>query len=426
MMDNIIGKIKEYIKKQISQIYKDDITSLIQQESYNSVLNSMLEKYLFSSDIVNMILIQTCLYLFSKLEETEYIDRTVNAREVLIDYLYSREALDKFDLIINPKNYDLKNKKILIEDYQRPVNISRTIRNLVNNYLITTKKLRLFNFDCKTIERDSSDYTKYNLPFHQIPTFLLLFTYCDGRELSSSQKLSSKRNPYSKQSFINVLDIIGQFFDVISNSNSCIIHQYSTVYSFNKFFHFFKLKQIYEYYHLYTSDDFMALLSSTYPMKYGEMQNLKNIVYNNIFRDTKLITTCLKSNCLNFILIFHLFWNFLLNYHKTIPNYGNLYHEITLAKKICYIFCTKDIQIDTLYLELFNYDTKHNSNMKQFLKDWKCWLEKNIFPENSNNNIQKKFIDFFFLSTSNEYKNELFSIIDFETIKECIVCPILH
>lgn len=422
MIDSILEKIKKYIMEQISQIYKDDITSLIQQESNDPNLNSIVEKYSpLSSDGINMMLIQTCLYFFSKLEEHAFIDSRINARELLIDYLYSKESLDKFDLIINPKNFDSKNKKVLIKEYQKPVNISISIRNLVNNYLIATKKMRLLNLDCKTRKRDSSVYTIYNLPIHQIPTFLLLFTYYDGRESSSSEKLSPKVNPYSEQSFINVLNKIDQFYDVISNYNSYMIHQYSTVYFFNKFFHIFKLKQIYKYHHLYTSDDFMALLSSTHTMTYREMQNLKEFVNNNIFKDTKFISAGLRSNYLDFFIIFHSFWDILLNYHKTISNYGNLHHEITLAKKICNIFCTKDIQTDTLYSELFNCDAKDN-NVAQFLKEWKDWIEKIINTGNSNKNIQNNFKDFFFFS--NEYKEELFSIIGFDTIKECIICPI--
>lgn len=107
MIDSILEKIKKYIMEQISQIYKDDITSLIQQESNDPNLNSIVEKYSpLSSDGINMMLIQTCLYFFSKLEEHAFIDSRINARELLIDYLYSKESLDKFDLIINPKNFE--------------------------------------------------------------------------------------------------------------------------------------------------------------------------------------------------------------------------------------------------------------------------------------------------------------------------------
>jgi len=377
-------------------------------EDINSVANLLSRPY----NLSEMINAQNLLHTLDIFESIKYKEHNVLCRPLLRKYLYS--AYDLLSCYLNDTNVrnninsSISTKELLKlgkMTYAFPDELNTSDPKSVRNYFqqhLTGKIISYSTYGIQIAKSETEKSTNsqkehYYLPVTQILEFLLLFTYADGRNYSSTYipntnsrlpRLDGSR-PKSAYSYKLVLQQIVKLLD------SPRLNQYSQachLYRLDKLFLFAKIGTMNEYYNLYNSDYFLSNMVISFRLSYSEVSKLKSILADNLWNDTSFIHDGMKSSCLDFMLPFDIHFQFelftanmSLSYSTGLLGLNRLIEECKKeARKIwelCstpnfnlqnYINASGLIDIPNLQAEL--YDTLMNNN---FYKNY-CTISKSF------------------------------------------------
>lgn len=286
----------------------------------------------------DMVKMQACLENLDFLEALKFSGYATNARKLLQKYLYSHYDFLSCDLLSDRKDLCVKNilhstdvigsniETLSFDDMKDSESPPKSIRTHFNNFLANQINYRHIQCSCNTsIEPCTFETTSANinnisnerfyLSVYQIPEFLLLFTFFDGRDFDHcfSQFNSNKLPPHKESrrfSEFSYQVVLKKFQEYISKSDNICPLTLSTIFRCDSIFLFYKLNFLLDYYNLYLSDYFLDTLIRRFNLSYRKIIGLQETIVNNIFKDENFIIAGLKSNYLDFMLPFDIFYQF--------------------------------------------------------------------------------------------------------------------
>lgn len=356
--------IESFIRDSLSLLKSKE--SILQQNN----TNAPTRRYTFE----DMIKVQDSLCVLNLLETVKYMDNCVNARALLHRFLYSNYDLKQCSIIdadikkykgrttserdLISINIPIKYGDILLafHDEINQVSPSKSIRNQLQNYLLSNRNLLVpsatsRNLIDSPLKQDNQDVSttfnskvRFFLPIQQIFEFLLFFTYYDGRDFSSIHLQKNRnrlpkakpRNTNSEFSYHIVLELMDTLYNPQSLCNPFTLNQQ---YRCDQVFLSRKLNVLYYYYELYTSDLVLDEIIRNYNLTYRQVGELKKIIFENIFCDSRFIVSGLTSSFLDFMLPFDINFQFSVftpfTYEMEYDNFPLVdISEITLNKNL--------------------------------------------------------------------------------------------
>lgn len=326
--EKIITIINQYIiinqQKNIEIIKKDNGESVY-------ITKPTISPYSFE----DMLRTQDYLEVLDCIESIKYNEYIVNARQLLQKYLYGTGTESHYCTydINNCNIYNfykrlpssrLKNKTFLsISQKTKTLTPSKSIRENLRKFLLEqacledcpNNKCFLFSMTNNETSYKGKRNIRFYIPILDIPAFLLLFTLYDGRDFRCEcnnykntkhnyLNPSKKKLRYSEYSYMTVLSKIDE---LKINKGAFSIR---TIWHCDKIFLQNKLNILFKYYKAYTSTNFLDKIINSYIITYSEVINLKKFITNNIFKDNDFIIAGLKSNYLDFMLLFDIIIDF--------------------------------------------------------------------------------------------------------------------
>lgn len=313
----------------IQKIHKKEVMLFQQQKTLpngSENMHDFLDIPSRSYSLKEMINAQNQLELLVLLETLRYRNNIVNARSAQRKYLH-----DKFNLEFFIKNLSgiktisnlalteqiaLGNQSVKFNSYDKNHSDPKSIREYFNDYLhkryefskVETYPYKIIRSSQRSdsINAGREFQPNFYLSFNDIPEFLLLFAFNDGREFILGKETTrlpkiSPTKMRSEISYKKILYDIQQFYPHSSNETTDIIcHRHRL----NQMFLFSKLNSILHYYNLYTSVFFLDQILQIHTLTYNDILNLKQHVVSNIFEDEDFIGRLLLNPCLDGFLLF--------------------------------------------------------------------------------------------------------------------------
>lgn len=278
-----------------------------------------------------MLQTEDVLELLDFLETVKYSANYTSARKILHKYLYSNYDLSSCTLLktkkddtlnlgkYNDSNIHYNSNLLSTPEDDNQSSPSKTIRqHLV--YFLTTIMNSYGNFDLfKKFESPQESKAsgklkeRFYIPAYEIPAFLLLFTYFDGRDFQYQNNQKNKNHlpqynierscsEFSYQLVKERLKALCPSFPLTQSSYPAL--DISTFKRCDNIFLFTKLNRLTYYYNLYLSDPVLTMIMQKYNLTYLEVTELDKFLIKTIFEDEDFIIKGLRSSYADFLLPF--------------------------------------------------------------------------------------------------------------------------
>lgn len=440
-----IGTTNLTIKSVLSELIRKESLLFQQMNLHSDNVPAFFKRdYTF----LNMLQTEKVLELLDLLETVKYSSYYTYARKLLQRYLHlsydlssctllktMRKSIATFNLwkSDNPNLYSNRELLQVTEEYNQP-SPSKTIRQHLAYFLSTTMNSYNFygNFGLyKNAEppqkSKASDKLKerFYIPAYEIPSFLLLFTYFDGRDFQRQHKQKSKYHlpQYNKERSCSEFSyqLVKEKLKTLCPSPSPTQSPYaaldiSTFICCDNIFLYTKLNRLTYYYNLYLSDSVLTTIMQQYNLTYSEVIELDKFLIKNIFEDKNFIIAGLRSNYVDFMLPFDILFRsaILLNSsgqssysdfkskldtikHSTLELYTDIFYKYN--PPILSFHKSGALSITSSEEEILKY--LMNDNFYKNCYCFKCFTEKNSTLTNDNardfspkfNTIIKKALD---------------------------------
>ena len=437
------NKSKDSKYSNLFRIAAEDLTAKLplkerlRTELIASQRNLIPENY----TLENMLLVQEHLEALDCLETIKYAPFTVNAKQMLYEYLYSKYDISACNLLPQSQNMAQNNKFSSTDDIpsftktlsfqikQIDSSHSRSVRKYVSDYLSAQSDFNQHpNTQCglyfsepshkNTSQKGKNDNVPKPhcyLPLYEVPIFLLLFTFFDRRDFEHTLSQTNQDNLPRRK--FNTDEAV---YNLVFNKaqDICNTHQHtplskSYIWRCDNIFLFQKFNTLLKYYDLYSSPETLYAVAKNYNFEYGQTEKIKSIIYEVVFEDMNFIRHGLKSKYLDFMLPFNIFFQFDI----FAPNPGASPEKFK-AKLI-------EIKEKTRQITGTKLSLKCNNPILSFSKDDYFSIpenEKNICDFLEKNNFyssfysQTKFLDKFLADSKDN--NDFYSYNTIKTIIE--------